>query len=304
MKTNPQSSKKVVIAHRGASGYLPEHTLESKKLAFDMGADYLEQDLVLSKDDVPVVIHDIYLDEVTDVALKYPERKRKNGRYYVIDFTYEELKLLEVKERFDHKTGEQIYPNRYRGDDLFRLHSFAEEIEYIQALNKAYEKKVGIYPEIKKPDFHRNNGKDISKIVLKILSDYGYLTKDDPCILQCFNAKELERIRKELKSELFLVQLIDHPSQTLQLNNFATYADGIGPWYPFILSEIVDQKHSFTTLVKDAHELGLVVHPYTLRADDLREFDSFELMVKVLLKEANADGAFTDHPDQMTKYLK
>lgn len=86
----------IVIAHRGASGYLPEHTLAAKALAHAQGADYLEQDLVLSKDGVPVVLHDIHVDAVTDVAEKFPTRKRADGRYYAIDFTVAELKQLRV----------------------------------------------------------------------------------------------------------------------------------------------------------------------------------------------------------------
>ena len=107
-----ETTQKTVIAHRGASGYLPEHTLESKAMAYAMNPDYIEQDLVLSKDDVPIVIHDIYLDDVTDVAEKFSDRKREDGRYYVIDFTFEELLTLKVTERFDPKTGKQFYPNR------------------------------------------------------------------------------------------------------------------------------------------------------------------------------------------------
>ena len=101
-----EDSKKIVVAHRGASGYLPEHTLESKAMAYAMQPDFIEQDLVLSKDDVPVVIHDIYLDDVTNVAQKFPSRKREDGRFYVIDFTFEEIQTLGVTERFNPKTGE------------------------------------------------------------------------------------------------------------------------------------------------------------------------------------------------------
>ena len=188
-----KSTKKItVVAHRGASGYLPEHTLASKAMAHGMNADYIEQDIVLSKDDIPIVIHDILLDDVTNVSEKYPNRKRKDGKYYVIDFTFEELKTLEVTERFDSKTGLQIYPKRFpKGTSSFRLHSLQDEIELIQGLNKSTGKNIGIYPEIKKPKFHHENGKDFSKIVLEILTKYGYSTKDDQCILQCFDALEL-----------------------------------------------------------------------------------------------------------------
>ena len=201
LKKETKSIKKItVVAHRGASGYLPEHTLASKAMAHTMNADYIEQDLVLSKDDIPIVIHDILLDDVTNVLEKYPNRKREDGKYYVIDFTFEELKSLEVTERFDSKTGLQIYPNRFpKGISSFRLHSLQDEIELIQGLNKSTGKHIGIYPEIKNPEFHHKNGKDISKIVLDILTKYGYSTKNDQCILQCFDAQELERIRNQLQ---------------------------------------------------------------------------------------------------------
>lgn len=297
--------KKIVIAHRGASGYLPEHTLASKAMAFAMNPDFIEQDLVLSKDDILIVIHDIYLDDVTDVALKFSDRKRKDGRFYVIDFTFEELKTLAVSERFNPTTGEQVYKNRFpKGKGNFRLHSFQEEIELIQGLNKSTQKNTGIYPEIKDPAFHQKEGKKITEIVLKILSDYGYKTKKDNCILQCFDANELERIRKELKSELFLVQLMEFPEEAQQLKHFASYADGIGPWYKQILDKKMKGKWQFTSLVADAHKLGLKVHTYTFRADQLDEFSFFEEMMQVLLIDANVDGAFTDFPDLMLNFLK
>ena len=302
VKSQPE---KIIIAHRGASGYLPEHTLEAKAMAYAMHPDFIEQDLVLSKDNVPVVIHDIYLDDVTDVALKFPDRKREDGRYYVIDFTFEEIQTLQVTERFDPKTGKQVYPTRFpKNKSSFRLHSLQDEIELIQGLNSSTGNDIGVYPEIKKPQFHHKNGKDFSKIVLNILSEYGYTTKDDNCILQCFDAKELERVRNELNSELFLVQLIEFPEETQQLDYFAGYADGIGPWYKLLLSEKVDGNFTFTSLVDDAHQLGLVVHPYTFRADDLTEFDSFQQMVNVILYQANADDGFTDFPDIMLQFIR
>lgn len=296
--------KKIVIAHRGASGYLPEHTMESKAMAYAMKPDFIEQDVVLSKDNVPIVIHDIELDDVTNVAEKFPERKRADGRFYVIDFTFDELLQLNVTERFDYKTGKQFYPKRFpKGKGHFKLHSLQQEIELIQGLNHSTGNNIGIYPEIKDPEFHHTNGKDIAKIVLEILADYGYKTKKDKCIFQCFDAKELERVRRELQSKLFLVQLIEHPEETKQLKHFATYADGLGPWYTQILDKKENGKWTFTTLVDEAHALGLKVHPYTFRADQLEEFSSFDEMLQVLFFEANIDGAFTDFPDKMVDFL-
>ena len=301
-----KSTKKItVVAHRGASGYLPEHTLASKAMAHAMNADYIEQDIVLSKDDIPIVIHDILLDDVTNVSEKYPNRKRKDGKYYVIDFTFEELKNLEVTERFDSKTDLQIYPNRFpKGISSFRLHSLQDEIELIQGLNKSTGKNIGIYPEIKNPKFHHKNGKDFSKIVLEILTKYGYSTKDDLCILQCFDAQELERIRKELNSELFLVQLMEFSEQKNLLEFYASYADGIGPWYKHLISSKTTSSFSFTSLVEEAHNLSLVVHPYTFREDSLDEFDSFQEMIDVIIHKAGADGGFTDFPDRMQEILE
>ena len=306
-KTQQKSTKmnkKIVIAHRGASGYLPEHTMEAKALAYQMNVDFIEQDLVLSKDNIPIVIHDIYLDDVTNVAQAFPKRKRKDSRYYVVDFTYKELQTLKVTERFNPNTGKQVYLNRFpiwKGN--FKLHSLEEEIELIQGLNKATGKNIGIYPEIKKPAFHLSEGKDISKIVINILSNYGYKTLEDKCIVQCFDAKELKRIRVDLNSKLYLVQLIESPNEIKKLNYFATYANGIGPWYKQILDKKIDNKWMFTSLVSNAHKLGLKVHPYTFRADDLMEFSTFEEMMQTLLIEANVDGGFTDFPDEMVNFL-
>ena len=128
--SSPDLSDKIVIAHRGASGYLPEHTMESKAMAHAMNADYIEQDIVLSKDDVPIVIHDIYLEEVTDVALVYPERSREDGRFYVIDFSLAELMSLSVNERIDISTKNAVFPNRFPlKKSNFKLHTLEDEIE-------------------------------------------------------------------------------------------------------------------------------------------------------------------------------
>ena len=297
-------NRKLVIAHRGASGYLPEHTMEAKAMAYAMLPDYIEQDLVLSKDNVPIVIHDIYLDDVTNVAAVFPERKREDHRYYVIDFTFDELQQLRVTERFKPSTGKQFYPNRFpKNNSNFTLHSFQQEIELIQGLNFSTGNSIGIYPEIKNPEFHHKNGKDIARITLNILEKYQYKTRKDRCILQCFDAKELERIRRELHSQLFLVQLMEFPEEMKQLKYFASYADGIGPWYKQILNTKENGRWLFTNLVDEAHELNLVVHPYTFRYDQLDGFASFDEMMEVLLFKANADGGFTDFPDKMIHFL-
>jgi glycerophosphoryl diester phosphodiesterase len=260
-----------------------------------MQPDFLEQDLVLSKDNVPIVIHDIQLETVTNVKKKFPDRKRKDGSYYVIDFTFEELLQLNVNERLDRKTGKTVYNNRFPlWKSTFRLHSLQDEIEMIQGLNKGTGNNIGIYPEIKEPAFHVKEGKDISKIVLKVLANYGYTSKKDNCILQCFDAKELKRIRKGLNSELFLVQLIEFRKEESKLKEFATYADGIGPWY----------KKTSKNFVKDAHDLNLKVHAYTFRTDDLGNFNSFDALLNFGFNTLELDGVFTDFPDKAVSFLQ
>ena len=300
-----RSNDKVIIAHRGASGYLPEHTMESKAMAYAMHPDFIEQDLVLSKDDIPIVIHDIYLGDITDVAQRFPNRSRIDNRFYVIDFTYNELKQLNVLERFNPKTKEAVFSNRFPyGKSHFNLHSLQDEIELIQGLNKSTGNDIGIYPEIKNPKFHRENGKDISKIVLSILSDYGYMTKSDNCILQCFDAPELKRIRIDLKSELFLVQLIGWKLEEGQLENYRNYADGIGPSIKHLILGFDEDKNViFSDLVKNAHDLNLKVHAFTFRADQLGGIPSFEKLLELGFYGADVDGIFTDFPDKAVSFL-
>jgi len=298
------ASDKIVIAHRGASGYIPEHTMESKVMAHAMNADYIEQDLVLSKDDVPIVIHDIYLGDVTNVAALYPDMSREDGRFYVIDFTFAQLMTLSVNERINHKTKKAVFPNRFPlQESSFKLHSLQQEIEVIQGLNKSTGKKIGIYPEIKNPSFHKEQGKDISKIILQILIDYGYKEKSDACILQCFDAKELQRIRQELNSNLFLTQLLEFPEGSEHFERYASYADAIGPSIEQLLLAGMG-KTKGNTLVDKAHKLNLKVHAYTFREDEHPNFDNFEALLQFGFYDINLDGGFTDFPDTVISFLK
>lgn len=300
----------LIIAHRGASGYLPEHTLEAKSMAHAMGADYIEQDVVLSKDDHPVVLHDIHLDTVTDVATVFPDRARKDGRYYAIDFTLAEIKRLNATERIDRKTGKAVFNNRFPAKvSSFAVPTLSEEIELIQGLNKSTGREAGIYPEIKNPAFHRKAGKDISKIVLETIARYGYTTKDDKCFVQCFDIKETRRLREELGCKTKIVQLIGGAgyqkiSTAEGLKVVAEYADGVGPALPYVI-EAIDGKAAVTPYVANAHAAGLVVHPFTLRADEFPEYaETYADFVRSVYQDAKVDGAFTDFPDQTRAALE
>ncbi len=332
--TTANADDKVVIAHRGASGYLPEHTLPAKAMAFAQGADYLEQDLVMTKDDQLVVLHDHYLDRVTDVADRFPDRARKDGRYYAIDFTLAEIKSLKFSEGFTIENGKKVqtFPGRFpMGKSDFRVHTFEEEIEFIQGLNRSTGKNIGLYPEIKAPWFHHQEGKDIAKRVLEVLKKYGYTKKTDKIYLQCFDANELKRIRNELEPkmgvDLKLVQLIaytkwneteeqqpdgkwvnysyDWMLEPGAMEKIAQYADGIGPDYHMLIADSSTNGHIIINgMVKEAHEHQLEVHPFTVRADQLPPYakDVNELY-DALYRQADVDGLFTDFPDKAISYL-
>lgn len=324
-----KENDRVIIAHRGASGYLPEHTLESKTLAFAQGADYLEQDLAMTKDDQIIVIHDHFLDELTNVAKVFPDRKRADGRYYVIDFTLDEIKSLEMTENFKVKDGKEVatYPGRFPiWKSHFAIHTLEEELEFIQGLEKSTGKKVGIYPEIKAPWFHHQNGKDIAKATLKVLKKYGYTTKDSPIYFQTFDYNELKRVKEELLPELGmdlkLVQLVAytdwHETEEKDKNGnwinysydwmfepgamkeISKYADGIGPAWYMMLDENKSSKGNIvmTNMVKEINDSKMECHPYTIRKDALPKFvDNVDELYNTILYQANATGLFTDFPD-------
>jgi len=320
MSASPSSTRPfgppIVIAHRGASGYLPEHTLVAKAYAHALGCDYLEQDVVMTRDDVPVVFHDLVLEEVTDVAQRFPARRRADGHWYVIDFDFDELQTLGVRERVAEGGG-AVYPGRFRETLPLRIQSLAEELAFVRGMNAATGRRTGVYTEVKSPAFHRAAGKDLSPRVLATLADYGYRTRADGAYLQCFDAAELTRIRFELGSALKLVQLVgenawqeaatdyDALRTPAGLKRVAAYADGIGPWIPQIVRwPRAGAAPSFTTLVSDAHAAGLAVHPYTFRVDRLPEHAPDAAAVHAALFDAaGVDGLFTDFCDVTLAYL-
>lgn len=314
-------SQKIVVAHRGASGYLPEHTLEAKAMAHAMGADYIEQDVVMTKDDYLIVLHDITLDRTTDVADQFPDRIRDDGRFYAIDFTLEEIRRLNVSEGFSTVGGvkKQSFPNRFpMGNSQFHVPTFAEEIELIQGMNKSTGKDVGIYPEVKSPEFHRAAGKDISTAVVEMLKRYGYTSKQDKVFLQTFSFEELKIIHDEILPaagvELKLLQLIGNADsnpwmfEANGMERLANFADGIGPEKSLVIDRASTKaKLLITELVGRAHAAGMLVHPYTFRLDPgqvPRYADSFEEMLEFFYFKADIDGAFSDFPDRVADFLK
>lgn len=307
----------IVIAHRGASGYLPEHTLEGAAMAHAMGVDYIEQDVVMSRDNHVIVLHDLYLDSVTDVAGRFPSRQREDGHYYAIDFDLAEISTLQLHER-RKQNGKAAFPGRFPTEQpLFRVPTLREEIALIQGLNQSSGRNIGIYVEPKSPAWHRGEGKDLLAEVIRIMAEFGYERRTDRAFLQSFDFNSLRRARDELNSDLKLVQLIGENSWRESPSDFnylrseaglaeiATFADGIGPWLPQVLETSGSSAVSPAGLVDAAHRHGLSVHAYTLRADKLPgSIDSIRTALDLLVGPLQLDGVFTDHPDKVLHYLQ
>ena len=315
-------SSPIVIAHRGASGYLPEHTLAAKAMAHTMGADFLEQDVVLTRDGIPIVLHDIHLEPTTDVAIQFPKRKREDGHYYAIDFDLAEIRLLTAHERTQvNEAGEPVavFPGRFPlQPGTLGVPTLAEEIAFIAGMDRSRGRQTGLYIELKAPNFHRREGHDIARAIMQVLVASGYDGRPAQVFLQSFDDKVLQYLRDDLHCQLPLIQLIADPTwgedskvdydflQTAAgLDYVASYAAGIGPWYRQIfLGADAAGIATLSSLVTMAQERGLQVHPYTLRKDELPAgVSDFNTLLGILLEQAGVDGIFTDFPDLARHYI-
>ena len=253
----------LIIAHRGASGYRPEHTLEAYALAIDMGADIVEPDLVFSKDGVLIARHDRYLSTTTDVADRpeFSGRKRANDDpadtprddWWVEDFTLAELKTLRARQPF---------PGRSKDfDGLFEIPTFGEMLALVALKAKAAGRPVGVYPETKHPGFYLSKGYDFEAPLLKALEDFGA----GPVFIQSFEPEMLKRLKG--KTDAKLVQLVHEASPgagpNIPLNEIATYADGVGADKKLAM----DAKGIRSSIIVDSHALGLSIHLWTIRDD-------------------------------------
>jgi glycerophosphoryl diester phosphodiesterase len=303
--------------------YLPEHTLAAKARAHSIGADYLEQDVVLSRDGVPIILHDIHLDSTTDVAQRFPGRARADGRFYALDFSLQEIRLLRVHERsYRDEDGRElaVFPDRFPlGAGLFHVPTLAEEIDLISGLDTSRNCTTGLYLELKSPNWHRREGTNLAEAVLDVLSDKGYANRPQQVFLQCFDDKTLRHLRYDLNTPLPLIQLIADNSwaedsavdynylQTPQgLADVASYAQGIGPWLMQIyLGKDAAGDAQLSELVDQAHQQGLLVHPYAFRQDELPlGIADFDELLAIFIEQAGIDGLFTDFPDSVRSYLQ
>jgi glycerophosphoryl diester phosphodiesterase len=268
------SDSPLIIGHRGASGYRPEHTLASYELAIAMGADYIEPDLVMTKDGVLMARHENEISETTDVQKKFPERKttkKIDGMeitgWFIEDFTLKEMKTLRTR------------------DGKFEVPTFREILELI----KKQKRKVGIFPETKHPTYFKSISLPLEEALIKDLTDYGLNKKNSPVFIQSFEITNLEKLKK--LTSLPLIYLIDESTKE-SLKEISTIANGIGPSKRLVLA-------APAKLIQEAHMLGLKVYPYTFRDSEKEYLQFFELGV---------DGVFSDFPDHAVlarkKYLQ
>ena len=343
----------LVIGHRGASGYRPDHTLESYKLAIDMGADFIEPDLVATKDGVLVARHEPNITGTTDVATRPEFASRKTTKnvdgvneegWFVSDFTLAELKTLRAVQPLSDR--DQSFNGK------FQIPTFEEVLDLAKAEGTKAGRTVGVYPETKHPTYHAKLGLPLEDRLLAVLSKYGYTTKASPVIVQSFEVSNLKYLRS--KTQVRLVQLVDAndvnadgsmdltapydkpydfavagDSRTFAslltpagLKEIKTYADGIGPWKPYLIpSKQVDANKDgkpddlngdgkiderdrvmmpATSVVKDAHAAGLFVHAYTFRNEAKRLASDFKGDPKAEYKlffNLGVDGVFSDFTD-------
>ena len=283
----------LVIAHRGASGYLPEHTLEAYAMAIGQGADFVEPDLVLTRDGFFVCLHDIHLEGTTDVEQRFAHRRRSDGRWYAADLTLAEIRTLRAHERLAGRFPQD------RG--AFSVPTFEEMIDLVQGLERSTGRPIGIYPELKAPAWHREQGLPMEERFLALVRERGYRDADPRIFVQSFEPESLERLRAA-GSKLPQVLLLgddELAARWLDDDGLAAaraFADGIGPAKGLLTRD--------PSLVSRAHATGLVVHPYTFRADDLPPgVDSFEAELERFLVDLGVDGLFTDFPDRVASFL-
>lgn len=317
----PKAWNPAVAAHRGASGYLPEHTLPAKTMAYALNPDYIEQDVVMTKDGVLMIMHDPDLDTTTDVAKKFPGRHRENGKYYAADFTWPEIETLTVTERFDPKTGKAVFSGRFPTDSgiSFKVPKFEDELKLIQGLNKSTGKDVGVYVEVKEPAFYAKEGKDITGAVIDMLSKYGYNKPDANAILQIFDYEAVKAAReKGWKGDLAM--LVIRGGQNLTddkavhewlltpegIAEVSKYANIYAPWFSHLAVPSADgSSYTISNIADEARKNGMKLHSWTLRKDaPFKGFKDSNEALDVAFKQLKLDGLFSDFPDQVVKYLE
>jgi glycerophosphoryl diester phosphodiesterase len=340
LRRHRASARPLVIGHRGASGSVPEHTLVSYFMAIEQGADYAEPDLVMTKDGVLVCRHENEIGGTTDVASRREFARRRTVKvvdgvsvegWFTEDFTLAELKTLRARERIP-----DLRPANVRFDGQFEVPTFEEVLALLRSLDaqralaarrlgKPKPAPIGVYPETKHPTYFDDLGLRMDRPLLRALSRHGYEGRSAPVFIQSFEVGNLKRLRR--KTALPLVQLIEASGAPYDfvasgdprtyadlvtpagLSEVATYANAIGPSKSLVIprTEGDGGLGAPTALVREAHEAGLLVHPWTFRAENgflpasLRSSEKAsehgDLAGELAtFLSAGVDGFFTDHP--------
>ncbi|ACT59466.1 glycerophosphodiester phosphodiesterase family protein [Hirschia baltica] len=333
----------IIIAHRGASGYRPEHTLESYKLAIEMGADFIEPDLVMTKDGVLIARHENEISTTTNVT-DHPEfASRKTIKtiegeihtgWFTEDFTLAELKTLKAKERLP-----DLRPKNTLFDNKLDILTLEEIIVFARQQSNLNKRKIGLYIELKHPTYFNDIGLPMEDSFLAILekNDLNSQTPDLPVFIQCFWPHTLQKIRDKTPLPLILLLATTPPDhsvlETLNISKWeetfepnhlkfiSNFCDGIGPDLSLVFPATTDTTQpTESKLIQNAHAANLKVHVWTLRAEnamlphkyrigpegDASNATSFGNLVDLTqdLVSAGIDGFFTDHTDIVFKALK
>jgi glycerophosphoryl diester phosphodiesterase len=284
--TSP-ATPKIAVAHRGASAYAPEHTGAAYELAIAQGADYVEQDLAVTRDGALICLHDDSLERTTDVEEVFPDRATTDAatgakRWLAADFTLEEIKRLDAGRWFDPKfTGERVL-------------TWQEAVTRIGG-------RAGLYPELKSPALYRDRKVDMVALVTAELRRGGFdrpsTSARPPLILQSFDPQALRGLKVSLpgipRVFLFETKGAERWVTEAGLREIATFATGIGP------NKAVLDGHP--EIVRAAHAAGLSVTPYTFRSRDTGRFADVAGEMSYFLKQLDVDALFTDNPDKFPR---
>jgi glycerophosphoryl diester phosphodiesterase len=278
-------SRKTLIAHRGASAYAPEHTLDSYRLAIAQKADYVEQDLQITRDGVLICLHDLTLERTTNVAEVFPDRgvKEDSGRHwYASDFTLSEIKALDAGSWFDSK---------FRG---------AQVPTWQEAVNSV-RGRAGLFPETKGPEVYAGRGFNMERLLAEGLRRNGLDASGSfsksPVVIQSFSPDSLKRLSAEYGVRVPLVQLAGTETAAMltpqAMHEIRKYAQGIGPSKDLVRGN--------PDLVKWAHAAGLSVTAYTFRQSDKTQFNTAREEMDYFMNTLGVDAVFTDNPDMFPR---
>jgi glycerophosphoryl diester phosphodiesterase len=318
-----RGSAPLVLGHRGAPGYRPEHTLASYELAIDQGADFIEPDLVSTKDGVLVARHENEISGTTDVAEKFPDRRRTKTidgvavtGFFTEDLTLAEIKTLRAKERLAFRN------QGWNG--VYQVPTLQEVIDLAKRRSRE-GRLIGIYPETKHPTYFRSIGLALEAPLVRVLEANGYRGQRAPVFIQSFEVQNLKDLSR--MTRLPLVQLLEvrtarpfdfvasgdprtygHLMTAAGLAEIATYAQGIGPNKRNIVPANPDGTlQAPTSLVNDAHRAKLVVHPYTFRNEPVFLAPDYQLDPideYIQFYRLGVDGLFSDAPDTAVRARK